>query len=62
MEYICPVCGKKVASDLKAYIGHTEGHIVDIIKTRHPEWIEKDGLCDKCLDYYRRQIKGDSAR
>lgn len=58
MEYICEVCGKKMAGDSLVFIGHTEKHIVDIIKRKHPEWVEKDGICRKCLDYYKEELKG----
>ncbi len=56
--YQCSVCGKSVSNDLKILIQHTEEHIVDIIKKKHPEWIEKDGVCQKCVEYYRKQLKG----
>ena len=58
MDYICPVCAKAVSEDLRAYIDHTESHIIDVIRKKHPEWIEKDGLCHKCLDYYKKEMKG----
>lgn len=58
MDYVCPVCGEVVPDQLTVYIRHTEDHIIDIVKQAHPEWVEQDGLCRKCLDYYRRQIKG----
>jgi len=56
--YHCSVCGKAVSNDLEILIEHTEEHIVDIIKKKHPEWIEKDGVCQKCVEYYRKQLKG----
>lgn len=58
MEYVCPVCGKPVSEDLHQYVDHTEKHIIDIIKKKHPEWIEQDGLCHKCLKYYKKEMKG----
>lgn len=58
MEYKCPVCGQVCCDDLSKYIKHTEKHIVDVIKQKHPEWAEKNGICPKCLEYYRQQIKG----
>ena len=57
-EYQCSVCGKKVKDDLLVYIGHTETHIIDEIKKYHPEWVQDDGLCAKCVDYYKGQLKG----
>ena len=58
MEYICDICKEKVMGDSLQFISHNEGHIVDVIKKRHPEWIEGNGLCQKCLDYYREQLRG----
>lgn len=58
MSYKCAVCGTEV-DDLTKFTQHTETHIVDVIKKKHPDWVEKNGLCRKCLDYYRKQIKGN---
>lgn len=58
MEYQCSVCQESVEGDLISLKEHTEGHIVDVIKEKHPEWTDEDGICQKCLDYYRNQIKG----
>ena len=57
MEYQCGVCGQKVGHDMIVYIDHTEKHIVDVIKSEHPDWVEKNGLCVKCLSYYRGELK-----
>ena len=59
LEYICPVCGKKIERDLLAFMDHTEQHIVSEIKKKHPDWEEGDAMCKKCVDYYRRQMKGE---
>ena len=56
--YQCSLCQAKVENDLIAYRDHTEGHIAELIKRDHPEWAQGDGVCPKCLDYYRAQIKG----
>lgn len=46
---ICPLCNKPVDS-----IEHiTEQWLLDVIRKEHPEWIEKNGLCTKCIAYYR---------
>ena len=39
MDYVCPVCGEVVTGQLTVYIRHTEGHIIDIVKQDHPEWV-----------------------
>lgn len=57
MEYNCPTCGKVIPRDLKVIISHTEDHIIDVIKKKRPEWVEKDGLCRRCYDYYKKQLR-----
>lgn len=52
------MCKQKVAGGLVPLTEHTERHIVDLIKIKHPEWIEDNGVCKKCLDYYKQQLKG----
>jgi 5-methylcytosine-specific restriction endonuclease McrA len=60
MEYECSVCKGKVEGDVLVYMNHTESHIIEEIKNRHPEWADTDGLCQKCVDYYKDQIKGSA--
>ena len=62
MEYKCSVCKEEVEGDLLIYVDHTEKHIVDEIKANHPQWAESDGMCKKCIDHYRNQMKGNSLR
>lgn len=57
-KYVCSVCKKAMPRDLVLYIKHTEQHIVDEIKTKHPDWVGKDGVCHKCVEYYRESLKG----
>ncbi len=59
MSYKCSVCGKTVSADLSKFVQHTERHIVDLIKKQHPDWVEDNGVCRKCMDYYRKQMKGN---
>lgn len=61
MEYQCSVCGAKVRDGLMVYIDHTERHIIDEIKSHHPDWAEEDGLCAKCVEYYKAQLRGEPA-
>ena len=58
MSYQCAACGEVINADLLVYVDHTEKHIVELLKHDHPEWVEKDGVCKKCLDYYRAEIHG----
>ena len=58
MDYTCSVCQNKVSGDLMVYKDHTDKHIVDLVKHDHPDWVENDGLCKKCFDYYQSEIRG----
>lgn len=61
MEYICEVCGEKIIGDSLKYIDHTEQHIVDLIKESHPDWAEDNGMCQKCHEYYKKQLRGEQS-
>jgi len=46
---ICPLCGKPVDS-----VEHiTEQWVLSEIRKEHPDWVEKNGICSKCVAYYR---------
>ena len=60
IKYTCPICNKKMPRDLLIYMDHQQEHVVEEIKKKHPEWVEKNGLCKKCVDYYKRSIKGQT--
>lgn len=57
--YACSVCDQKVERDLIKYIHHTELHIIDEIKKKHPDWNCSDGLCPKCLECFRKAMRGE---
>lgn len=58
MEYKCSLCQETVEGDILVYIEHTQKHIVDEIKTSHPEWVEDQGICPKCVEYFKNQMQG----
>ena len=58
MEYQCSVCGAKISADMLVYRDHMNKHIVDLIKTDHPEWVGEGGVCQKCVEYYASELKG----
>ncbi len=29
-----------------------EQYMLEVIKNEHPEWVEKDGSCKRCEEYY----------
>ncbi len=59
MEYKCSVCGDQVEGDLVVFTEHTEKHIIDEIKSTHPEWAGDNGVCVPCAEYFRKQLKGE---
>ncbi|MDP8249174.1 MAG: hypothetical protein P9M00_13625 [Candidatus Tritonobacter lacicola] len=51
----CPICGKG---------GHDQSlHIIEqswlyeLIKKYRPEWVQEDGACPKCVEFYEKKIK-----
>lgn len=59
MEYKCSLCQQRVAGDLLVYVDHTQTHILEEIKKSHPGWAQADGICQKCLEYYQGELKGN---
>ena len=57
MEYTCPTCGAVFPRELLKIISHTEEHIVEEVKKRHPEWADKDGICKRCYEHYKDQLR-----
>ena len=44
----CTLCGQETDS-----IAHlAEQTLIDFIKQKNPDWVESDGACEKCIDYY----------
>jgi hypothetical protein len=58
IEFICPTCGGSLPRDLARIIPHTEAHIVEAIRKKHPRWVGEDGTCEKCYTYYKEQMAG----
>ena len=51
---ICPICGDSVPLEMVDFHAECEQWTIDQIKKEHPEWVEADGLCPKCLEYYMK--------
>ena len=49
---VCPICGDSVPPEVADLHALCEQWTIDQIKKDHPEWVEADGLCPKCLEYY----------
>ena len=46
---ICPLCNEE--TDEFHY--DAERYVLEVIKKDHPEWVESDGACEPCMDYYK---------
>ena len=55
-DFVCGTCGKALPRDLLVIIPHTEEHIVEAIRKKHPDWSEPHGICKKCYNYYKEQM------
>ena len=56
MDFICPICEKGMPRELRYIVPHTEEHIVEEIKKKHPKWVDGNGVCKKCYEYYKKQM------
>lgn len=57
--YLCPLCGRSMPRELILFLDHTRSHIIDKIKEQNPEWVEADGACKPCTEYYEMQLSGE---
>ncbi len=46
---ICKLCNNEVDS-LTPFV---EQWLLETIKDKNPHWVENDGACMKCVDYYK---------
>ncbi len=53
MEKKCPICNKLVQENIVKVCEEAEDWILQSIKRAHPDWVEKDGSCSRCLIYYK---------
>ncbi len=49
MKKHCTLCDE-LTDDLYLVAEH---YVLSIIKEEHPEWVEQDGACKKCLEHYQ---------
>jgi hypothetical protein len=61
-EFKCPICGEIVPfGEMRAHAAtdnrrFQDGLVIARIKQDHPEWVETDGACPKCLKFYRERV------
>jgi hypothetical protein len=50
----CPLCGKEVPEGLYQMHLATDELVIAKMKRDFPGWSEKDGVCEPCLERYRK--------
>lgn len=50
----CPICGSQLAPESAALHVMAERWVIEQIREDHPEWVESDGACPKCLEFYSK--------
>ena len=48
MEKKCGLCDKEV-NELHSI---AQDYLLGLIESEHPDWVESDGACTKCIEYY----------
>lgn len=54
MQKKCPICNRLVEENIVNLCRDAEDWILQSIKRAHPDWIERDGTCSRCLNYYKK--------
>lgn len=49
----CPRCGKTIQAPMLLAHAKAEEYLIELIKRDHPEWVQPDGTCSRCSNYYR---------
>lgn len=49
----CPLCERKIEEKELVYHHDIEEMLIDVIKNNHPQWIDNQGACPRCVEYYR---------
>lgn len=61
-EFACPICGETVpVGEIRVHAAtddqrFRDGLVITRIKEDHPEWVEADGACPKCIEHYRSTV------
>jgi hypothetical protein len=67
-EFKCPICGETVLfGEMRAHAAadnrrFQDGLVIARIKQDHPEWVEADDACPKCIEYYRQTVAVEKVR
>jgi serine protease AprX len=55
-QLICPLCQDKVDKLVYRFHYDSEQVIIEKIRKEFPEWTKQDGLCSRCVDFFRSEI------
>ena len=55
-QLICPLCQDKVDKLVYRFHYDSEQVIFEKIRKEFPEWTKQDGLCSRCVDFFRSEI------
>jgi transposase len=55
----CPLCQHTMPAEMLRVRLQTEAreirdYTIKMIRTRHPDWVQSDGACPRCWQYYQR--------
>ena len=50
----CPICKQEQDSPLVDVYHTAYNWVIKYIKSEHPRWVEKDGACPHCIEYYKK--------
>ncbi len=51
---LCPLCGTLVPPDLLELHAWAEDWVLETIREKNPSWVDSDGACEKCVEYYQK--------
>ena len=50
----CSICGDEVRPDDADLHASAEDWVIDQIRRIHPKWVEVDGGCPRCVEFYKK--------
>lgn len=53
---ICPLCGEMHSAIVYEIEREIAQKMIAKIRGDHPHWIQKNGLCERCVNYYKNLI------
>lgn len=50
----CPLCNKVMEEPIVDVCTEAYRYVIERIKDDHPDWVEEDGACPKCWEFYKK--------